>query len=230
MESTQFDLRHMIPHYLAGQLPAKEGNAFERALSEQPDLRDETEQILKFKEGLARLHERGELDALMHSPTPRRWLTYAAAAAVAIVTFGGLLWLQVSNRAPTMLALSPKEFATRGHEAPSVLGSYMLARTRGGAPGTEVKAPQVPGAIEFRVLPSALSTNVHYNVRVSRIGGSTNGTIVGQIDAGLASPDGYVTIYLDSQQLTPGDYEVSLAPSAGRGATDEGDRFVLRVR
>jgi len=117
---------------------------------------------------------------------------------VAIFTFGALLWLQVSNRAPAILALSPQDFATRGHKAPSILGSYMLARTRGGAPGTEVEVPQAPGAIELRLLSSALSADVHYSIRVSRVGESANGTIIGQIDAGSAAPDGYVTAYLDS--------------------------------
>ncbi len=219
----------MISRYLAGQLPANECDAFERALSEQPDLRDATEQILKFKEGLARLHERGELDALMRSHSPRRWLPYAAAAALAILALGGLLWLQISSRAPAMLALSPQTFVTRGDNAPSILGSYLLARTRGGESGTEVKAPQSPGAIELRLLPSALSMDVHYSVRVNRLGESANGKIVGQIDAGSAAPDGYVTIYLDAQQLRPGDYEVSLAPSAANGATAAGDHFLIRV-
>jgi len=53
---------------------------------------------------------------------------------------------------------------------------------------------------------------------------------MGQIDAGSAAPDGYVTVYLDSQKLTPGDYEVLLAPSTAIGTTSEGDRFVIRVR
>lgn len=229
MQSTQTDARHMISRYLAGQLPANECDAFERALSEQPDLRDATEQILRFKEGLTRLHERGELDALMRSPSPRRWLPYAAAAALAILALGGLLWLQISSRAPAMLALSAKAFVTRGENMPSIVGSYLLARTRGGEASTEVKATQSRGAIELRLLPSALSMDVHYSVRVNRLGESASGTIVGQIDAGPAAPDGYVTVYLNSQQLRPGDYEVSLAPSAASGATAAGDHFVIRV-
>jgi hypothetical protein len=230
MESTQFDARQMIPRYLAGQLPVKERDAFERALSERPDLRDETEHFLKFREGLARLHDRGELDSLMQGPVPRRWQPYAAAAAVAIVTFGGLLWFQASSRTPAVLALSPKGFTTAGRETPSILGSYILARTRGGAPGIEVSASQGPGAIELRVLPSALSQSLHYSVQVSRLGGSASGASIGQIDAGSAAPDGYVTIYLNSRQLTPGDYEVSLGPSTISGTTAERDRFSIRVR
>src|SRR5882672_12471645 len=147
MVSTQIDARNVIPLYLTGQMPANESDALERALSEEPELRDEMDRILRFKEGLTRLHERGELDSLIRAPARRRWLPYAAAAGVAIFTFGALLWLQVSNRAPAILALSPQDFATRGHKAPSILGSYMLARTRGGAPGTEVEVPQAPGAI-----------------------------------------------------------------------------------
>jgi len=219
----------MISQYLAGQLPANESDAFERSLSEQPDLRDATEQILKFKEGLARLHERGELDALLRAPSPRRWLPYAAAAALAIVALGGLLWSQLSSRAHAMLALSPQAFETRGNAAHSIVGSYLLARTRGGEPLVEVAPTPSSGAIELRILPSSLPSNVRYSVRLNRLGDSGAGATVAQIDAGPAAPDGYVTVYVDSGQLKAGDYEASLLPAPENGAIAEGDRFVIRV-
>ena len=220
----------MISRYLAGHLPVTESEAFERALSEQPELRDQVDQHLRFKEGLARLHERGELDTLIRETAPRRWLPYAAAAALTIVTFGGLIWFQVSSRAPALLALSPTEFATPGHESPSIVGTYTLARMRGESPDIKVTAPRSPGAIEFRVLPSTLSTDVRYNVRINRLGESKGGASIGRIDAGAAGPDGYVTVYLNSQKLTPGDYEVSLSPSAMAEPATEIDRFTIRVR
>ncbi len=231
MESIQINARQLISRYLAGHLSANESEAFERALSEQPELRAETERFLKFKEGLARLHERGELDTLIHASAPHRWLPYAAAAAtIVIAVLGGLFWFQLSSRAPTLVALSPSQLTARGHEAPPILGTYLLERTRGGASATEVTLPLAPGAIELRIVPSSLASDIKYSVRVSRFGVSTTSAIMGQIDTGFSAPDGYVTVYLDSRQLTPGDYEVLLAPLTPKEATTESDHFVIRVR
>src|SRR5712691_3507721 len=111
MESTQIDARHVIARYLAGQLPDDESDAFERALSERPELRDQTEQTLRFKEGLARLQERGELAALLQPSARNRWLPYAAAAALATVALGTFLWFNLPRSSSALLARSPSEFA-----------------------------------------------------------------------------------------------------------------------
>src|SRR5438309_3652689 len=211
MESTQLDPGQVIARYLAGQLPA--------------------EQILRFKEGLARLQERGELAALLQAPAPRRWLPYAAAAAIvaatAIVALGALLWLNLSGPATSLLARSPGEFAAYQGQPPPIIGTYVLARTRGSASATDVIVPRTGGAIELRVLPSYPAAG--YSARIRHLDPPAD-TIIGQIDAGAVAPDGYVTVYLDSRQLTPGDYEVSLARPAGPGASGTTDRFVIRVR
>ena len=229
MASTPIDMNRTISRYVAGHLPAEEAEAFERALSEQPDLRDATEHMLRFKEGLARLNQRGQLAALMRDPAPRRWLPYAAAAALAMVTLGGLLWLQLSSSTPVVLALSPKAFATRGREAPAILRSFILARTRGEAPGVDLEAARSPGAIELRILPSTLTTGAQYNVQVGRHGLSGNGAIVGRFNAIAPAPDGYITLYLNAQKLTRGTYDVLLALSSPDGVHAEVDRFDIRV-
>jgi len=74
MDRTQIDAEQVVARYLAGRLPATESDAFERYVSEHPEICNELEQTLKFREGLARLRERGELDALLQEPRPRRWL------------------------------------------------------------------------------------------------------------------------------------------------------------
>jgi len=168
----QIEAVQMVPRYLAGQLSASESAAFERALSEQPDLCSQIEQILKFKEGLSRLQERGQLDPLLQAPALPRWLPYATAAALAMVALGALLWWQMRGPAPESLALSPNAFVARGHEPPSILGTYVLARTRGQVPGADVNAPHTRGAIELRILPSAYSPEAHYSVLLTRLGGA----------------------------------------------------------
>ena len=227
MESKRADAEHVIPRYLAGRLPANESDAFERSLSERQELRDETEDLLKLREGLARLRERGEIEALLRSAGPRRWVPYAAAAALAVVCLAALLWSYLPRPAPALLALSPAALAANQHQPAPVLGTYVLARMRGTTAITDVKRV---GVIELRVLPAVMSPAVGYRARVSRLDGPTAGKIAGQIDAGPARPDGYVTLYLDALQLTPGDYEVSLSPLGAAEANAAGDQFVIRVR
>ena len=221
------DAEQVIVPYLAGGLPADESDAFEQYVSEHPGICAEIEQALKFKEGLARLRERGELDALLRAPASRRWVPYAAAASVALATLAGLLWLQLRSPAPAILFLAPSELAARHHQTVTVRGSYVLARTRGSANATDVTVPSQPGAIELRIVPSGASNDIHYSVGLRQLHGAAPPT---KIEAGPVAADGYVTIYVDSSQLTPGDYELSLTPVVSDGSPTESDRFVIRLK
>jgi hypothetical protein len=229
MDATQMDAEHVITGYLSGALPDGESDAFEQYVSEHPEICPQIEQTLKLREGLARLRERGELDALLRTPAPRRWLPYAAAAAVAFATVAGLLWLQLRGPAAAMLFLSPGELAAHYHQAVAVRASYVLARTRGTARVTEVTLPTEAGAIELKAVPSGAS-NIRYRVGLWRLAGPAGTADTAQLDAGAAGPDGYVTVYVDSSQLMPGDYAVSLTPAVSGGAGAAADRFVIRVR
>lgn len=229
MDATQMDAEHVIACYLAGALPDDDSDAFEQYVSEHPEICPKIEQTLKFREGLAQLRERGELNALLRAPPPRRWLPYAAAASVAVATLAGLLWLQLRSPSHAMLFLSPQELAARHHESAAVRGSYVLARTRGSASVTELMLPAEAGAIELKIVPSGVSA-ARYSVSLTRLDGPAGTPSRGQLDAGAAGPDGYVTAYVDSGQLTPGDYEISLTPAVSGEARTASDRFLIRVR
>jgi hypothetical protein len=229
MDAGDIDQDQVIARYLSGRLADDESEAFEQYLAEHPQIYAEIEQTLRFKEGLARLRERGELNTLLRGPATRRWVPYAAAASVAAVTVAALLWLQLRSPTPGMLFLSPSELAARHHEPIAVRGSYVLARTRGVGGATEVVLPTEPGAIELKVVPSDAGAG-RYSVALRRLDGPAATASAGQIDARGAGPDGYVTIYVDSSQLTPGDYEVSLTPAVSAVARTPSDRFVIRLR
>jgi hypothetical protein len=230
MDATQMDAEPVIASYLAGRLPESESDAFEQYVSDHPEICREIEQTLRFKEGLARLRERGELNALLRTAAPRRWIPYAAAASVALATLAGVLWLQLRGPATEMLFLSPNEVAARHHEPAAILGSYVLARTRGSAGVAEVRLPARAGAIELRIVPSGVSPETRYSVSFNRLNGSAAGSRLGLVDAGPAAPDGYVTIYVDGSQLTRGDYEVTLTSAVPKGTNTVSDRFVVRVQ
>src|SRR5215471_9164838 len=132
MDSTQRETEDLVASYLAGRLPGGRTEEFEQYISQHAAARRQMEETLKFKEGLARLRDQGELDSLLRAPpAARRWIPYAAAAAVAMLAVSTALWLGVRGAGPGPLARSPAEFATRRHPAPAILGSYVLARTRG---------------------------------------------------------------------------------------------------
>lgn len=227
MDATQMDAEHVIVPYLAGRLPADESDAFEQYVSENPGTCAEIEQTLKFKEGLARLRERGELDGLLRAPASRRWVPYAAAASVALATVAGLLWLQLRSAAPAILFHAPSELAARLHQPVTIRGSYVLARTRGSAGVTDMALPSLPGAIELRIVPSGASSDVHYSVSLRPLQGAA---APAKIEAAPVAADGYVTIYVDSSQLTPGDYQVSLTPLVSGASPSDSDSFVIRLK
>lgn len=227
MVSTQPDAAELILRYLAGRLTPAERDAFERALPARPELREHAEQVLKLQEGLARLRERGELEPLLRARAPRRWLPYAAAAAVAALSLLAWAWFYLAGPS-RLLALSPTQFVSSQHPPPPVIGSYVLARVRGGAAATELPRG---GVIEIRALPSVLSSTVRYRARLVESGGTVVGRpTLGQVDAGRAAADGYVTFYVDAARLAPGDYEILLSPSVVAGPDAEADHFPIRVR
>lgn len=219
----------VIASYLAGRLPASESDAFEQAVADHPETCRAVEQTLKFKEGLARLRERGELSALLRAPAPRRWIPYAAAASLALATLASVLWLQLRSPAASSLFLSRGEVASR-HAGVAIRGSYVLARTRGGSGGTDLSLPAVAGPIELRIVPSGVSPGTRYRASFNRLDRSMVSKSLGQTDAGTVGPDGYVTIYVDGSQLLAGDYELSLTPAVSTGANRDSDRFVIRVK
>ena len=231
MESTKTDSGHVIARYLAGQLTPEQSDAFERALSERPDLHHQTEEILKFREGLARLQERGELAGLLQASAPRRWLPYAAAAAIAAVALAAVLWLNPSRPFSALLARSPSGFAEHQGQPPPIVGTYVLARMRGGgAAAIDADVQRRAGALELRILPSATYTAGRFRAVVRRVAGPDSATLAGPIEVGPTAPDGYVTVYLDSRHLAPGYYELSLAEFESDGSGGTVDRFVIHLR
>jgi hypothetical protein len=223
MASTSSDSSDLLARYLAGQLTPAELDAFERTLPDDAKLREELEQLLKLKEGLARLRDRGELDAIVQAPARNRWLPLAAAAAAAIVLVA-LVWSYLPGAPPNVLASSLGQLVVPGQPAPTVATPYVLAHTRGSPAVTQLERA---GVVELQLVPSTLSSEVSYS---ARLGPAAGGRIVGRTDAIHMRPDGYLTLYLDTSHLTPGDYELQLSPSHTTGSPSQIDRFAIHVR
>jgi hypothetical protein len=216
----------LVPRYLAEQLTEDEAAAFEDALLLDPKTVADLELTLKLKEALAVLRDRGELASLLR-PVPRRpWFLNVAAAALIILVLGGILWQR--GLIPNLQSNTPALIAGNRRSLP-VLGSFVLMRTR--EPSSVVDVPIQPraGVIEVRVLPALFASGGRYTVRLVRLE-ATGGKNLGKIESLAPSQDRYVTVYLDQNRLTPGDYELSVAPTSAEASVTEADRFRLRVR
>jgi hypothetical protein len=199
-------------------------------MSEHPEARQQIEETLKFKEGLARLRERGELDGLVRAAPARRWFPYAAAAAVAALTLATALWWEVRGARSEVLVRSPADLATHPRHAPSIVGSYVLARTRGVQRAADVDLPPGAGVIELRLLPSRMLAGTRYTVTLKPLEVAVGNGQEAQLDAGPAGSDGYVKVYLDRGRLAAGNYQLSLAPGDHQPRDSDSDHFVVRLQ
>lgn len=239
MDREQIDGQHLIPRYLAGQLSAAEEAAFEDFAARNPDIYHDIERDLRLKEGLAVLRDRGELDAVVRAPAWRSY-TRIATAAVILVTCAAGLWSYFNgpSRVPAPPAVLASEVAglqRRGADLPSLVGSYVLVRSRQANKTIDVQLPLKPGVIQLHIMPEELTAR-RYGVRLTRLIPGRPAASLGEVSGLTPDADSYVTLYVDTAALASGDYEISLSPQPAASAdpplpADSGspDRFILRV-
>jgi hypothetical protein len=227
MDRSRIDAEHMVARYLAGQLSAADEVFFDGYAAAHPEIFREVESTLRLKEGLAVLRDRGELPALLRQ---RDWRTpvAAAAAVLLLVTLGIWAWWHVPGR-PLILAGSPAEFVAESEPALTVAGTYGLIRSRGQEAAVEITLPLRRAAIQIRVLPAEFAEHGRYRASLERVVGGGK-AVVGEIRRMVMAEDRFVTLYLDSSQLTPGDYELSLMRADSQSPAAEADRFALRIK
>jgi hypothetical protein len=227
MDRLQIDAEHVIARYLAGQLSAADENGFEEYAGSHPEIFREVESTLRMKEGLAVLRDRGELQALLR---PRDWrpsFAAAAAAVLVVLALGVWTWRHAAAPIAPVLAGLPG-FVGRDSGALPVFATYTLIRSRGEASDFEIQVPAQRAAIQIRILPSVFVMGGRYRATLQRLEADGEKTLVRDIGDLDAAPDRFVTLYLDSAQLTRGSYQISLAESDS-GAGSESDRFTLRA-
>ena len=124
-----------IRAYLTGAMSPQERDAFERAWFEDDELAEEIERAVEVR---AALSARQPTSGAAHRPWRRKpvggqWL--AIAAALGVVAFGSVLWLQQDTRAPVMRA---GEERLKVEVAPAPGGIHLVW-------------PQVKGAESYRI-------------------------------------------------------------------------------
>jgi hypothetical protein len=229
MDRSQIDAEHMVARYLAGQLSAADEVSFEGYAAQHPEIFRNVESTLRLKEGLAMLRDRGELQVLLRQRDWRAPFAAAAAAVLLLITLGIWAWWHVPSRA-LILAGSPAEFVGDPKRPLPIAGTYGLIQTRGQGSGVEIMVPVKRSAIQIRVLPSVFAEHGRYHASLERVQGSGGKAVVGEIGGLVAAEDRFVTLYLDSSRLTPGDYEITLARADAESPATDADRFRLRAK
>jgi hypothetical protein len=227
MDRLQIDAEHVVARYLAGRLSRAEEDGFEDYAASHPEIFREVESTLRMKEGLAVLRHRGELQALLREPDWRPSLAAAAAAVLVVLGLGLWTWRHAAAPIAPVLAGLPG-FVGRDSGSLPVFASYTLLRSRGESSDTQIRLPAERAAIQIRILPSVFVMGGRYRASLHRVEADQDYVVVREIDGLEAGADRFVTLYLDSAQLTQGRYEISLAQSDS-SAPSESDRFSIRA-
>ena len=209
--------------YLAGQLSDADLDAFEASLDAQPELVRDLEAAARFKVGLAKLRDTGQLDVFLEPPQRSyRWLAVAAAVVALAV---GVVLVRVMTASPPVLAASLSQLSREG-TPPSVAATLAMYVKRG-SPNQQLVLVLPPSrqAIRLRVLPSA-GAQPPYQIAVSGIDSQGGDRRVASIEVAQLDEDGFATVYADSARLEPGRYSITVS---GRGGMLE-TRFTLEVR
>jgi hypothetical protein len=230
MDRKYIDDRHIAARYLADQLSDSEREAFESYYVEHPEMMQELEVAARFKVGLMKMHEAGELGQLLKRPARfPRTLQFAAAAAVIVAAVGISIFYMRGPSTPTLLAALPAAFVDgRGVPLP-VTSTHTLLRARGNGYDAEISSAASPATTELRIRAEFEAEPPGYRVALSSIGDDGESTLLAEIGHLAATEDGFVHVYLNGPRST-GTYTLVLSGDEGTSAAGKASTFVIRVR
>jgi hypothetical protein len=206
--------------YLADQLTEAERKAFEQRLIDDPAALRELEATARLKLALQKLRGTGRIEGLVAARQPRTpWLLSAAAAAAMLVLgIGVLRW---SNDPAPMMAASLASLVDDGGNPLSIASTYAVFHKRADAYDAVIQLPASRQAIELRVLPDlGRQQPPPYRASLSQIGTAGNTDPIVSIESLQPGDDGFVSIFIDSARMSPGEYVLDLSsPVAGDRAS-----------
>lgn len=232
MDRRYIDDQHVVARYLADRLTDEERAAFETYYLEHPEVVQEMEAAARFKAGLMRLRDTGELPGLLQS-RPRylqRPYLAAAAAAMAVLALGTLFVLTRPPDTNPLLAAGIEALQVPGGGAPAISGRYAIFRTRGTPVDAEIAMPQRGQAVELRVMPEFSANPARYRVRLLRKSADDSLETIAELRGLVPAPDTFVSLFLDGAQLNPGQYELKINGDLDTDARNSESTFVIRMR
>ena len=214
--------------FLAHQLSESERALIEAELRSNPDLIEELEAAARFKIGLQRLRDAGELDGLL-APRGSSWLrslrgSAFAVAAVALVVVGAVL-VRLST-VPMALAASAAELAPGKTADLPVSRTYLVIRRRALAERVSIDLPATRQAIKLRIQPRP-EVRAPYRVAITPVPGRGAATVAGVAVIETADRDGLVSVFADSARLRSGSYLLVISAASSPGAAP--DSYLLEV-
>ena len=202
------DDHHVVSRYLADQLTDEEREAFEAFYLAHPEMLNDMEAVARLKAGLKELQRTGELPALMKS-RKRIWRLALAASVAALVVAASAILVRPPAKRPLLASLPTALMDETGQPLPVFTKRYVM-RMRSGSFDAQLQIPRMREAIELRILPEQSTERVDYSVQISRIDEMQPPRPMGDLGQLRVGEDGYVAVYLDSAQLSPGVYELRL--------------------
>ena len=158
------------------------------------------------------------------------WHYFAAAAAIAVLALGAFLIIDRTPEAHPILAATVERLRpTHGHP-PTLTREYAVLRTRGSAVDAEISLPPPGEALELRVLPEFTPHPERYRVRLFRVTADDSMQSVAELGALVPEDDNFVSIFVDSSRLQPGQYRLAIAGDPDTDARDKESAFILRMR
>jgi hypothetical protein len=229
MDRRYIDDHHIVARYLADRLTDEEREAFEAYYLEHPEVVQELEAAARFKVGLMRLRDTGELAQLLQPTKRPRWPYFAAAAAVAALAIGAFLIIDRTPAAHPILAATVEALRGRGGNAPPLTRDYAVLRTRGSAVDAEIPLPPVGEALELRVLPEFTARPARYRVRLFRMSADDSLQSVAELGGLTPEADSFVSLFVDHARLEPGQYRLAIAGDPDTDARAKENAFILRM-
>ena len=230
MDRRYIDDNHVVARYLADRLTDEEREAFEAYYLEHPDVVQELEAAARFKVGLMKLRDTGELEQLLQRARRPQWHYFAAAAAIAALAIGAFL---IVDRAPSthpILAATVDTLRGVGGNPPTLTREYAVLRTRGSAIDAEIPLPPPGEALELRVLPEFTPRPMHYRVELFRVSADDSLQSVAELGGLTPEADSFVSLFVDHMRLRPGQYRLTITGDRDTDARAKENAFILRMQ
>ncbi|HUI58798.1 MAG TPA: hypothetical protein VLX90_01165 [Steroidobacteraceae bacterium] len=221
----------LASRYLAGQLSTAECEDYEARFLRDPEIVAELEATARFKVGLQRLRQTGELGALVRQ---RVWaappVALALAATIAAAVIGISVWYPRPSHAPRLIITSSvSALHDPSGKGLAILVTQSMFRTRAAAYDAVIALPPQRGAVELRVQPTDLAPSARYRATLARLRADDSlepGATLAPLSPGTA--DGFISVYADSSQLAPGRYRLVLSRE-DLNPPGSGEAFTIKV-
>jgi hypothetical protein len=213
--------QELIDLYLANRLGDAERELVETRIVNDLAFRREVELTEALQDGLRELQRQGKVAPLLKT---RTWMwrraPFAITASIMALAIGVavLLLFQRLERVQQQLAAAPGEL---------VVATLRFEQTRGGADGPDVswQRTATPALLEMQ-FDVGLDAAPGYSIFIKRTGPDLP---ILKANVGSISPDGVVSLSINSALLAPGDYRIRLDPQPMSPTHPDAAIYVLRI-